>query len=74
MSAITLCKTCNKTISANAHQCPHCGDPDPTNKKQIKKLLKVLLFKDNILGLFKGIMMLSVMVLCIILNYGTPGI
>jgi len=43
------CKVCDKLISINANDCPHCGEPNPTAgkkgrdlKKDIKKQLIVI--------------------------------
>jgi hypothetical protein len=51
---ISKCKSCGKEISLNTKSCPNCGDIDPFNKKAIKKLLRVLIVKDNFLALIKG--------------------
>jgi hypothetical protein len=51
---ISKCKSCGKEISLNTKSCPNCGDIDPFNRKAIKKLLRVLIVKDNFLALIKG--------------------
>ena len=67
---MSACKSCGKEISLNTKSCPNCGDIDPFNKKVIKKLLRVLIVKDNFLALIKGAACFIVMCFAIYFAWG----
>lgn len=41
MSSLTFCKTCGKEISVQAKSCPHCGQPNPVQKKNLPTWVSV---------------------------------
>jgi hypothetical protein len=67
---ISACKSCDKEISLNTKTCPNCGDIDPFNKKAIKKLLRILITKDNFLQLIKGAIVFCIISFAIYFSWG----
>lgn len=52
--ALIECRECGKQVSTDAKGCPHCGAPEPANKKGMSKLVKTFLWVLGI-GVFGNV-------------------
>lgn len=71
-SDLLYCRTCGKSVSINAKNCPYCGDEDPFYLKKIKKVKRIRSWGG--FGLFLLVFFMAVFLIAWIWHFQYPKI